>query len=66
LLTISSPPNRSKHDGEPKRLNGHGSRSSKADTGKAARYANKETRQSGLIVAVGVAEPSPTLCVELS
>jgi hypothetical protein len=29
--------------------------------GEAARYANKERRQSGPIVAIGVAEPSLTL-----
>jgi hypothetical protein len=56
LLTISSPPNRSNRDGEPKRLKGYGSRSSKADTGEAARDANKERRQNGLIVVIGVAE----------
>jgi hypothetical protein len=32
----------------------------------AAVYANKERRQSGLIVAIGVADPSPILYVELS
>jgi hypothetical protein len=57
LLAVSSPSNRSKHDGAPQRFERVQLQIVEGDTGEAAHDANKERRQSGLIAATGVADP---------